>query len=481
MKTKQTGTIDRHIFALTAIILAVATLTGCFWTPKEAKDGGITIDINTGAMEASAVQDFDGFFLGYVIADDLLRGDQATAEQAFAEVDVALQQALAFDTATFDENDFSVEISFPSIQLQADLFTGASGSNSFQGLRADAEYLVIVIAREWTFSTAGVDYTDGVGFSTTTISAGENTSVSLDVSEANWAELDTFLQGRYGVDADLQPEPAPELGPLTIDIAAISGVTAPAVGVTPVSAIAETDQYTGTVSWSPTPDGGDFDYGTVYTATITLTAKDGYTLTGVPADFFTVAGATVTHPANSGVVTAEFSATALEPGPVLEEIMISALAEFPVQFYYEFIDASTYSAPGVEGVEYLPWYQSLDVVNESGDALGDTGNRKPLPVGFTSETFAVVPDRSWRLLIATWEDRGQATELGNKRFYISTEITTSPGAAVTRNLLDVNGSGSPVQIVLDSTDFQGFKLQFSTSYSVYWASQDSYLPDLPVS
>jgi hypothetical protein len=62
------------------------------------------------------------------------------------------------------------------------------------------------------------------------------------------------------------------------------------------------------VSWSLADE--TFDYGTEYTATITLTAKSGYTLTGVEANFFTVAGAdTVTNAADSGVVTAVFPAT----------------------------------------------------------------------------------------------------------------------------------------------------------------------------
>ncbi len=97
--------------------------------------------------------------------------------------------------------------------------------------------------------------------------------------------------------------------PAVIDISAISGVTAPVCGATPVIAITETAQYTGTVSWSPNDN--SFAATTVYTATITLTAKPGYTLTGVTADFFTVAGATSdTNNANSGVVTAIFPMTA---------------------------------------------------------------------------------------------------------------------------------------------------------------------------
>ena len=92
-----------------------------------------------------------------------------------------------------------------------------------------------------------------------------------------------------------------------INIAAIAGVAAPVAGATPVSTTTAGTGYTGTVSWSGSPS--TFASGTIYTATITLTATSGYTLTGVSANFFTVAGATsVTHSANSGVITAVFPA-----------------------------------------------------------------------------------------------------------------------------------------------------------------------------
>ena len=96
--------------------------------------------------------------------------------------------------------------------------------------------------------------------------------------------------------------------PRVISIAAIPGVTAPVSGETPVTAITENEEYTGTVTWSPNHSA--FAALTVYTATITLIAKTGYTLQGVPANFFTVDGATlVSNSANSGVVTAVFPAT----------------------------------------------------------------------------------------------------------------------------------------------------------------------------
>ncbi|HWR55621.1 MAG TPA: S-layer homology domain-containing protein [Negativicutes bacterium] len=97
------------------------------------------------------------------------------------------------------------------------------------------------------------------------------------------------------------------IAPYTKLSAAIGGVTAPARGAVPVSAI-ETAQYTGTVTWEPADS--NFKASTVYTATITLTPKMGYTLTGVAADSFTVAGATsAANEANSGVITAVFPAT----------------------------------------------------------------------------------------------------------------------------------------------------------------------------
>jgi hypothetical protein len=99
---------------------------------------------------------------------------------------------------------------------------------------------------------------------------------------------------------------------VTINIAAIDGVSA--VGGEPVlTTMAATGQFTGTVSWSPAVS-GTFPAGVVYTATITLTPLPGYTLQGVAANFFTVAGADpVANLANEGVVTAVFPETVIHP------------------------------------------------------------------------------------------------------------------------------------------------------------------------
>ena len=94
---------------------------------------------------------------------------------------------------------------------------------------------------------------------------------------------------------------------VTITTLAVAGVTVPVRDATPVTTAIDTTQYTGTISWSP----GDspFRASTVYTATITLTPKAGYTLNGVAANGFAVNGATATNAAGSGVITAVFPAT----------------------------------------------------------------------------------------------------------------------------------------------------------------------------
>jgi formylglycine-generating enzyme required for sulfatase activity len=95
--------------------------------------------------------------------------------------------------------------------------------------------------------------------------------------------------------------------PAAVTIAAIPGITPPVTGATPVTAIVETAQYGGTVTWNP--NHATFAASTAYTATVTLTAKEGFTFNGVSANFFTVAGGAATNTANSGTVTAVFLAT----------------------------------------------------------------------------------------------------------------------------------------------------------------------------
>ncbi|PKL12852.1 MAG: hypothetical protein CVV52_08355, partial [Spirochaetae bacterium HGW-Spirochaetae-8] len=120
--------------------------------------------------------------------------------------------------------------------------------------------------------------------------------------------------------------PATEAAPdVAVNILAVPGVTAPVRGATPDLAVTETAQYTGTVAWAPV--NSPYAPSTVYTATITLTAKTGFTFTGVAANSFTVAGAESTNAVNTGVVTAVFPETTEAP---LATVELGTAADFAI-------------------------------------------------------------------------------------------------------------------------------------------------------
>jgi hypothetical protein len=104
--------------------------------------------------------------------------------------------------------------------------------------------------------------------------------------------------------------------PTVINALALNSlVTAPVLGQPAVTTAIDATQYTGTIAWSTSggahASGTNFAASTVYIATVTLTAKAGFTLTGVVANTFTYTGATtVTNSANLGNVVITFAATA---------------------------------------------------------------------------------------------------------------------------------------------------------------------------
>lgn len=152
---------------------------------------------------------------------------------------------------------------------------------------------------------AGITWSVADGTGSATISTGGLLSATSagTVTVTATANTDTAIKGNLTVTVTASN--------VVINIASIPGVTVPVRSVLPDLTVTETDQYTATITWEP--ENSPFASATVYTATITVTAKDGYTLTGVVADSFTVAGATSTHAAGSGVVTAIFPATAAAP------------------------------------------------------------------------------------------------------------------------------------------------------------------------
>lgn len=128
------------------------------------------------------------------------------------------------------------------------------------------------------------------------LTLGETKSISISVKSADSTETRVYSIGvtRYAS---------------VVSLDTIQGVTPPALGEAPVTAITETAEYTGVVKWNPDP-GVAFAADTDYTATIMLSPKTGYTLQGVTANFFKVDNATsVSSAENSGIIQAVFPTT----------------------------------------------------------------------------------------------------------------------------------------------------------------------------
>ncbi|MDD4239024.1 MAG: leucine-rich repeat protein, partial [Desulfotomaculaceae bacterium] len=131
--------------------------------------------------------------------------------------------------------------------------------------------------------------------------------------------------------------------PAIVDIFTLDGkVTAPAKnGIPSVTAI-DTAQYTGTVSWKDAfgaDVGSKFLGGTAYTATVTLTPKQGYTFQGVLANQFTCSNAAVTHSAGGDgnlIVSIAFPPTAAR---TLSSIAITAQPKTSYKYGETFSEA----------------------------------------------------------------------------------------------------------------------------------------------
>ncbi|MBR0104953.1 MAG: InlB B-repeat-containing protein, partial [Firmicutes bacterium] len=159
------------------------------------------------------------------------------------------------------------------------------------------------------FVYTGADYTDGQTI-IWTVDNGDPAQLATYNSNSNTI---TFSEGFATgvmvvaeVDTSSEPDPAQTTDLTVVDMLTISDPIAPINGEAPKTAIAETEQYTGTIEWQGDPE--TFSYDTRYTATITLTAKEGYTFEGVAENSFEVpSAASCSNAANSGVITAAFN------------------------------------------------------------------------------------------------------------------------------------------------------------------------------
>ena len=163
-----------------------------------------------------------------------------------------------------------------SVNVQADTEVTKSSESSTSSSAAGNSNTNTVASADVTTTTDSTNGTSSV-MKTTAASTGKNTSGGMAAGL-------TYLTATISTSADVNTgendsiEYLSEDGTEAESIITISEcsveVEAPVTGGTPQTVIAETDQYTGTISWNLSKE--KFQSGTSYTADIRLTAKDGY-------------------------------------------------------------------------------------------------------------------------------------------------------------------------------------------------------------
>lgn len=163
-----------------------------------------------------------------------------------------------------------------SVNVQADTEVTKSSESSASSSATGNSNTNTVASADTTAATASADGASSV-IKTTVASSGENTSSSMAAGLTYLtADTSTSVDANTGENDSI--EYLSENGAEAESIITISEcsveVEAPVTGAAPQTAIAETDQYTGTISWNLSTD--KFQSGTSYTADIRLTAKEGY-------------------------------------------------------------------------------------------------------------------------------------------------------------------------------------------------------------
>mgnify|MGYP004535902845 CR=1 FL=1 len=142
---------------------------------------------------------------------------------------------------------------------------------------------------------------------TATITLTPKMGYKLDGVAANFFKVSGATSVSNGANSGVVTATFPQTSTAVVWDNDLWPVFKPETGETPVLTFKK-PSYTGNVVWEPSAS--TFAASTVYTATVTLTQKEGFTFDGIPENFFKHYGATsVTNAANSGIVTIVFLAT----------------------------------------------------------------------------------------------------------------------------------------------------------------------------
>ena len=163
-----------------------------------------------------------------------------------------------------------------SVNVQADTEVTKSSESSASSSATGNSNTNTVASADTTAATTSADGASSV-IKTTAASSGKNTSSGMAAGLTYLtADTSTSVDANTGENDSI--EYLSENGAEAESIITISEcsveVEASVTGAASQTAIAETDQYTGTISWNLSTD--KFQSGTSYTADIRLTAKEGY-------------------------------------------------------------------------------------------------------------------------------------------------------------------------------------------------------------
>lgn len=208
----------------------------------------------------------------------------------------------------------------------------------------------------------------------------------------------------------------PPAGPAVVTVLALNTlVAAPREDDMPGTGPINTAQYTGTIAWQTndgTPHDGAFVKSVVYKAVLTLTAKSGFTFTGLGADKFTHPGAaSVTNAAGSGTVTITF----------LPAVALTLAGGTNIGAY---ITAPARDALPASGKDVYTWYTyTIDWQTE--DGTPHTGPFAPSTVYKAVVTFTAKHGYTFNGMAA------------NKFVYTKTKITSITNPAGTGKVMVV--------------------------------------------
>jgi len=241
---------------------------------------------------------------------------------------IVLTAKVGWTMAGVEENSFSVAGAtttnaidsgmvvaiFPITGSPADIDVTFSDATQLGGISDETSTTSLTLTFSLDPTTLASSDIVVTGATTGTLSSsGAIRSLAISaITVANGATVSVAVASPAGYTINGSPQTAVVYNaPSAVTLLAIPGVVTPVRGAAPVTTAINTTQYTGTVEW--TPAANPFAASTVYTANIVLTAKAGYSLTGVTANSFTVSGATATNAVNSGAVSAVFPATNAAP------------------------------------------------------------------------------------------------------------------------------------------------------------------------